>query len=198
MKPILLTFSATITALGLAGTLFLNTILGTFGMAATTIEELADLRASHQVVDRMKIRHQQRKHKISKTIARRSAKRVASTALAAATIGMVAVVVTMTTLEVADYCDEKRILREEADILYGTDTGFDLERCIEEGGEDTKAILAELKDSSTEAVSDAMNSATRYGGEKWAAIKTAGVEALDSMGEASGELWDAARMWVVE
>lgn len=147
LRTILLTFTATTAALGLAGSLFLNTILGSFGLVATSVETLRGLQASHQVVETMKARHQRKKLKAGKRFAKRAGRRVATAAVAAATIGTVAVTVTMAGMEVNDYCEERRALQEEANLLYGTDAAFDWGRCYEEGKEDAKTILADAKDA---------------------------------------------------
>ncbi|HKJ76118.1 MAG TPA: hypothetical protein VKA64_02855 [Gammaproteobacteria bacterium] len=144
-RTILLTFTATTAALGLAGSLFLNTLLGSFGLVATSVETMRGLQASKQVVETLKDRHHRKRLKAGKRFAKRTTKRVASGAVAAATIGTVAVAITMTTMEVNDYCDEKRELQKEANILYGEDVAFDWEQCYEEGKEDAKMILADAK-----------------------------------------------------
>ena len=56
IKTIFLTITATIAVVIFVASLFLNTILGIFGMAATSIETLQNLKTSQQVVDRMKTR----------------------------------------------------------------------------------------------------------------------------------------------
>ncbi len=198
MKTIFLTFSVTVAAVTVAASLFLNTILGAFGLAVTSIETLQKLQASQQVVQRMTERHDQKKRKAAKKLAERSTKRVASTALAAATIGAVAVAVTMISLEVADYCEEKKEIQEDANLLNATQIEFNLEQCIEEGKEDSKAILSEMKNSSVLAISTAFSNTALYSGEKWAAVKEASVQALQSMGEASGGLWDAVKSWLTK
>ena len=48
LKTILITFTTTTGALALAANLFLKTILGMFGLAATSVETLSQLRASHK------------------------------------------------------------------------------------------------------------------------------------------------------
>lgn len=193
MKTALLTFSITVAAIALVAVLFLNTILGAFGLAATSIETLQNLRASHQVVDKMKQRHSQKKLNVSRKLAKDSTKRVASTALAAATVGTVAVAVTMASFEVARYCEQKEELQGDANILYGTHVEFDMSQCLEEGKQDSKDLLDELKNSSVAAVSNAFDESARYSAETWAAIRAATVEAFQSAGVAVGELWDATR-----
>ncbi len=198
MKEIFLTFFTTVALVAVAASLFLNTILGVFGWTATSIDTMHNLKASHQVVERMKKRHDQKKLKATRKFTKRAAKRVASTALAAATVGTVAVALTMTSLEVSDYCEEKQVLQEDDNILYGTQIEFDLEECIEEGKEESKVILSQLKNSSVKAVSSAFNSTVQYSAENWAAIKKACLQALQSKGEAAADLWDTAKSWLMK
>lgn len=180
----------------IVSSLFMNSILGLFGLASTSIETLQELRASQQVVAKMKQHHKNKKLKASKTFTKRTTKRVASTALAAATIGTVAVAAVTTTLEVDDYCEDKKSLQEDANILYGTDTTFDLAQCIEEGKQDSKTIMAQVKNSSIEAVSSAFQVTTDYSYEKWALVKQASIRAIQSTGDTAEGLWDTVRSWV--
>ena len=62
LKTIIITIIATLTVATLAAYLSLNTVLGVFGLAATSVEILSKLQASQKIVDTMKARHA-RKHK---------------------------------------------------------------------------------------------------------------------------------------
>ena len=198
IKTILLTFSVTLATVALVASLFLNTILGTFGLVSTSIDALQNLKSSHLVAQRMKTLHKQRKIKTTKRFAARSGKRVASTALAAATIGTVAVVTAMTYLEISDYCDEKQDLQEDANVLYGTNVAFNFDQCIEEGKEESKRILSEVKEYSVETASSAFDNTVRYSAEKWAAIKEATMQALQSTGDGTSGLWESTKSWLVD
>lgn len=197
-KTILLTFSVTLVATALATSLFFNTILAAVGLTATSISALKNLKNSQLITERMKKRHAQKKIKTTKRFAARSGKRVASTALAAATIGTVAVVATMTYLEVSNYCEDKQDLQQDANILYGTDVEFDLDQCVKEGEEDSKRILFEVKEHSIETASSAFDNTIQYSAEKWAAIKTASMQALQASGDGASELWDSTKSWLVD
>ena len=139
-KTILITFTTTAGALAFAANLFLNSILGMFGLAATSVETLSKLQASHEVVQKMKSRQLRKQKQISKRFVKRSGKRVASGALAAATVGTVAVVAAMTTIEIAGYCEEQKELQADMDIINGTSTEFDLDRCFDRRGEHSQAL----------------------------------------------------------
>lgn len=194
LKTILFTFTTTIAIVTLFATLFLNTILGAFGLAATSIETLQNLKTSQQIVERMKTRQAQKKLKFTK----RFAKRIASAAVAAATVGTIGVAVAVTALEANDYCEEKSELQEDADILNGTKTEFDYRACYEDGKKDLSAVLTQVKDSTVEAASDAWKSTAHYSAEKWTSIKESCSDALESAGGASSRLWDAAVAWVTD
>ena len=177
-KTILITFTTTMGTLALAAFLFLNSILSMFGLAATSVGTLATLQASQRVVDTMKARHAQKKTRITKHFLKRSGRRMASTALAAATVGTVAVVAAMTTIEVSDYCDEKKALQDDANLLYGTNVEFDLDRCLDESAEDVKAIIAQATDAVTAKVSDAFDYTQQYGTKLWADIKAGNISTM--------------------
>lgn len=103
----LLTSSGTLIIIFLSSWLFLNSLLAMFGLAVTSIHTLKNLHASQNVVNHMKQRHQVKKRHLTNAFTKRSAKKITSTALAAATIGTVAVAITMVSLEVSDYCEQK-------------------------------------------------------------------------------------------
>lgn len=198
MKTIFFTVSITMAVMAFAFSLFMNTILGMFGMAATSVGTLQQLKASQTIVEKMKTRHHQKRRKLTKRLAKRSSKRIASAALSAATIGTVAVAVTMTSLEVADYCEDKEQLWEDENILNGTKIEFDMGKCLEEAKEESKVILKELKDSSTAAVSKAFDGTVEFSAEKWAAIKEIGLKGFQSTGNAAVTAWDMAKSLIVQ
>ena len=167
MKTIFLTFTATLAALSFAATLFLNTILGTFGLVTTSVDTLNKLKSSQVVMDKMKTRHQAKRLTATKKLAKRSSRRVASASLAAATIGTVAVAITMTGFEIHDYCEDQASLQIDNNILYGTTDEFNLDACLEQGKEESKRILTEVKQSASESVNNAIDSAAQYSNEQW-------------------------------
>ena len=198
MKTILLTFTTTMAALTFAANLFLNSILGVFGLVTTSVDTLTNLQSSQKIVEKMKTRHKAKKLDITKNFAKRTSKKLASTALAAATIGTVAVVVTVASIEVADYCEEKKSLQEDYNILYETKQEFDFNHCLEEGKNESKMMLEEIKLSTTEAVNSAMSSTVEYSNEKWLAIKEASGEVFKSSEIATNELWSSLKEWMTQ
>jgi hypothetical protein len=195
MKTIVLTatstFIATISAVAVVAYFFLNTILGAFGMVATTMAKLQSLQASQQVVEKMKKKNTDRKHTSSKRLATRTAKRITSTVLAAATIGPVAVAVAMISFEVADYCDEKRWLHEDDGILAGKETPFEVNQCLDAGKKEMKEILTSLINSSQKTIADVFKNIKHYNDQKWDAVKKETMEALQSLGAGASRLWES-------
>lgn len=192
LKTILLTMTATAAALSLAASLFLNSILGFFGLAATGAATLSQLRASQQVLEQVKKRHAAKRRHVSKRLVKRSGKRVASTALAAATVGTVGVAVVMTGLEIEDYCKEKESLQEDANLLHGTDTPFDYELCLQESRGDAKAILTEAKNSAEVAASEALAFSGTYSREAWNKVLAGWRKGV----EAASGLWENTAAWI--
>lgn len=184
MKSIFLTFTLTLVTIALLSTLFLNTILGTFGLVSTSVSTLNNLKSSQVIIDRMKVRHEVKKLDATKKLAKRSSRRVASASLAAATIGTLAVAATITGFEIIDYCEDKKSLHIDSTILYGTTHEFDFESCIEEGKNESKRILSDVKQSSSQVVNEAMRSANDYSQEQWHTLKEVHQDTLASANQA--------------
>lgn len=196
MKTIILSIMGTLTIVYLALYLFLNPILSVFGMAATTVESLNQMHAAQQTVQSMKQRHTAKKAKATKRIGKKAAKRVSASVLAAATIGTIAVATAVTAMEVSDYCDDKKELQEDGNILNGTNVEFDMEMCLDEGKEDAKAILDDVKATSTQTVKNAMENTADYSADKWNAIKQASSDAATSASDYTAELWESTKCWL--
>lgn len=198
LKTVLLTASATAGTLALAAHLFLNTILGAFGLVATSADTLQNLKASREVVQQMKKRQSQKKTRITKRFVKRSGKRVASGALAAATVGTVAVVAAMTTIEITDYCEQQKELQEDLDVLNGTTTEFDLDECLQHSKEDAKAIYAEVKNSVSDTVAGTFESTSSYADELWGDVKALTKSAIDYTDAGFSAAWRSATSWFNE
>ena len=198
IKTILITFSATLSALALAANLFLNSILGAFGLVATSIDNLSQLQASQKVVQTMKKRHTQRKSRVTKRFVKRSGKRVASTALAAATVGTVAVAAVVTTMAISDHCGEKRLLQEDGNVFHGTSTAFDLDRCLGESADDAEQILASATEEVQAKASGAFDATAQYSQGIWDDIKSATSRALDYTDSTFADLWNSATSWFAD
>lgn len=180
MKVIFLTFTTTLAAIAFAATLFINTLLGTFGLVTTSVESLNKLKSSQRVMDKMKTRHQAKKLNVTQKLAKRSGRRVASASLAAATLGTVAVAVTITGFEIHDYCEDKESLQTDDNILYGTTDQFSFEECIQQCKVESKRIMTEVKQSASDSVSEAINSAAQYSSEQWQTLKKSHPDVFES------------------
>ncbi|PHS23654.1 MAG: hypothetical protein COA83_09525 [Methylophaga sp.] len=198
MKAIFLTVTVTIMAISFAVSLFINTLLGAFNLAVTSVDKLNDLQSSQKVVEQMKARHKTKQVNVTKKFAKRSTRRVASASLAAATIGTVAVAVTLVSFEVYDYCEDKKALQDDYNILYGTTDEFNFQQCLEEGKDDSKQILINVKKSASESVAAALDSTTKYSSQKWLAVKESSAHALELTNETANRLWGTTKDWFIE
>ncbi|MGB5324464.1 MAG: hypothetical protein WBN40_03430 [Pseudomonadales bacterium] len=189
MKKIFLAVSATFATVTLLMSLFFNSILGVFGLAATSVTALQNLKNSQQVVDKMKARHAKRKHEVSKRHSKKAGKRIASTALAAATIGTLAVTATVVGLEVNDYCEERQALQEEENLLYGSDVAFDWDLCVQQGLEDSKSLWASIKEESAGSLAGMFEATREFSAERWARVQEAGEHTADFAAQVAGRFW---------
>lgn len=155
---------------------FFSSIFALFGYAALPIEHLSKLTHSKQIVQKMQSRHKTKSANVSKRFVKRSGKKVAITAVSAATIGTVAVIGTLTYLEISQYCDEKRILNDDANILFDTNEDFDMQACLEQGKLDS----------------------ANFANEAWQGIKASSGELFDSLEKSSDELLDPSRKATAE
>lgn len=189
-KIIVLTASMTAVVLVAAMGLFFKPVLAHFGMAATSIGHLAALQASHQAVEKMKERHIKKKAHTRKRFGKRAGRRVASTTLAAITVGASGVAIAVGALEIADYCEEKGDLVKDANILYGRQDEFDLKYCAEEAKHDVEAMWSEAHGSTDAAVDRAVEKAAKYARENWESLKSAIGEVSQPTAEMLNNLWN--------
>ncbi len=195
VKTILITFSATLTAAVTAGSIFINSILGVFGLATTSLETAQNLHKSQAIVETMKKRNKAKKSKVTKRFMKRTGKRIAGSAVAASTIGTAAVVTTIAILEVEDYCDEQQELINEENLLFDTDAKFDYETCKDEAIEDVKSIAVDAKNSVSESVRDSLKNTSDYTKDKWDEVKAASGNLLDRIKGKTSDLWSSAIDW---
>jgi len=198
MRNIVLTITATMAAVSFAASIFLHSILGAFGLVTTSVEALNNLKSSQHIVEQMKTRQQVKKQKLTQKLAQRSTRRVASASLAAATIGTVAVAVTMAGFEIHDYCEDLESLHHDSNVLYGRQDKFNFQQCLEEGQEESKRILSEVKESASDSVIQALDSTLEYSAEKWLEIKASAEHALASSSAATSELWSSSKKWLLD
>ena len=155
---------------------FFTSIFALFGYAALPIESLQNLTHSKKVMQKVQSRHKQKSANVSKRFIKRSGKKVAITAVSAATIGTVAVIGTLTYLEISQYCDEKRILNEDANLLFDRQEEFNMQACLEQGKQDS----------------------AHFANEAWESVKESSNELFDDLETSSDELLDPSRKVTVE
>tara|TARA_R110001583_G_scaffold43548_1_gene138513 strand:+ start:2003 stop:2575 length:573 start_codon:yes stop_codon:yes gene_type:complete len=176
MKTVLSTLIVIFFSVFIAVKFFFSSIFALFGYAALPIESLASLTHSKKTIQKMQSRHKTKSANVSKRFIKRSGKKVAVTAVSAATIGTVAVIGTLTYLEVSQYCDDKRVLNEDANILFDTLEIFDMQACLEQGKQDSVLIA----------------------NEAWQSVKSSSSDVLDSIEKSSDKLLDPSRKATVE
>lgn len=156
VKSVLSTFSITVVTMLFVVKLFFSSMLGFLGYATLPLEQFQKLKASQQVVNKLKANHKAKKVKVTKRFFKRTGKKVGATAISAATIGTVAVVGTLTYIEINEYCEDKNTLIEEENILFNKSDVFDFDACVEEVKSDSSKITQEawlmVKQSSDDMV----------------------------------------------
>ncbi len=176
MKAVLLTLIFTGCALFVTAKFFFANVLALFGYAAMPLTELAHLTQAKQIVHKMQKRHKSKSANVSKRFIKRSGKKVAVTAVSAATIGTVAVIGTLTYLEISHFCEEKRTLNDDANILFGENDSFDMQACLSQGKHDS----------------------ANFANEAWQQVKNSSQEIYSSIEQSTDELLDPSRKATVE
>jgi len=176
MKTVLSTLIISIFTAFIVVKLFFSSIFALFGYAALPIDSLNSLTHSKKTMQTMQKRHKTKSANVSKRFIKRSGKKVALTAASAATIGTVAVIGTLTYLEITQYCDEKRVLNEDANILFDRNDKFDMQACLEQGKQDS----------------------AHFANAAWKSVKESSSGFADEIGKSSDELLDPSRKATVE
>jgi len=189
IKVILASISATLIVVAFVASMFLNGILGLFGLASTSIETLSHLQESRQIVDTLKTKHKANKLKAPKKLAKRAGKRITASAVSAATIGTAAVVLAIATFEVIDYCEDKEELFESENILFHTDREFSYVECENEAKKDMVELIAFAKKSVPKVVSDTWHGTKDISKESWNDTKQITKDTWKSTKSASGGAW---------
>ena len=176
MKAVISTLMVTMITGVIVFKFFLGSLLTFLGYAVLPIENLKNLTHSKKIVQKMQHRNKVKSANVSKRFIKRSGKKVAVTAASAATIGTVAVIGTLTYLEISQYCDDKQSLNEEANILFDTDTQFDMNACLEQGKQDS----------------------AHFANEAWHSIKETSSDVFERIEQSSDELLDPSRKATLE
>lgn len=188
--------TATVTVTAMAGSIFLNSILGAFNMAVTSVDNLNSLRESRAVVNKLKQRHETRKLDVTRKFTRKAGKRAVASGAAAITVGTAAVVVTVAAIEAMDYCDEKKELNDEGNILYGTSEPFDYKVCMESAQEDSKELVDAAVEGSSDAVKEAWLATKEYSHEVWDALTRSIADLYESTTESASDILSAWKEWL--
>ena len=192
MKIIFISISATLIVAFFVMSIFLNSILGVFGLASTTVDALNNLKESKQILDVVKKRHNIKALNISKRFTKRSSKKAAASAVSAATLGTAAVVITVVGLEVMDYCNEKQELHEEGNILFKTNNKFNYTECLSEAKNDSKAIIISIKNAVPAAILSSWENTKSISRETWEKTKETSIKIWQSASAVSETAWHAS------
>jgi len=196
VKTIFVTTSATLIVVTFVASTFLNSILGLFGLASTSIETLNDLKSSKQIVEKMRKRHKAKELGVSKRYVKRSSKKIASSAVAAATIGTAGVVMTVAGLEVYDYCDDREELNEDENILFSQSNEFSYNECLSAASEDSKQIIYAVKEAVPKVVDEAWEETKSISRDTWESAKEMSNAAWEESRGALKDYWKIFTDWL--
>lgn len=209
-KTILTTVSATIVIVFFTVSIFLNTILGLFNLAAISLESLTKFHGLQHTnkelnskntkltnsnkmqtkkINTIKKRHKAKSLNTSKRFAVRSGKKIASSAIAAGTIGTAGVILIVAGLEVSDYCEDKEELLNDKNILFDTNEKFDSGTCLKEAKRDSEEIIISVKKSSSELVENSWEDTKNFTTYQWQEVTKKSDKALQEIKGFSKEQW---------
>ena len=189
IKVILMSISATLLVVVFITSMFLNSILGVFGLASTSIETLNNLQESKQIIDKVKKRHKTKKSNMSKKFLKRSSRKITASAVSAASIGTAAVVITVMSLEMLDYCDDKKELQDNENILFNKTNSFNYSECMKEAQKDSSAMILSAKQAFPKMVANSWDSTKNISGSAWEATKATSVQAWLSTKTIGSDTW---------
>lgn len=192
MKTIILTITLTLSIITATVAFAGQAILGLAGFTVVTVDKLHKLTAASQVLDKVKVHHSKRKLRTSKRFVKKASRKVASTAVAAATIGTVAVAATMIGLEVADYCEQQQEINELDNVLNGTNQAFDFNQCVDEASENTQLIFEEVKQAAIAAGSNAFESIKSVASDYLASARSYAVDVFEFYDRVTENIWNDA------
>ena len=190
-KVIFTSITATIIIVSFVTAMFLNSILGIFGLVSSSLDSFDNLRESKQIVDKMKDRHKTKKLNASKKFVKRTSKKIASSTVAAATIGTAAVAITVAGLEVYSYCEDKNELHEDEKILFKTKTEFDFKQCLIDAKKDSNEIIVAVKKAVPEIVGSAWENTKDFSNEIWESTWKLSTDVWSSTSDTSRKLWES-------
>ena len=161
IKVILGTFITSVVTVAIIVTLFIDSMLAGFNLVAIPIEQYNNFQNSKVILDKIKKRHQIKKHNVSEKFIKKSGTKIAVSAASAAALGTVGAVTLIFTLEANEYCNQKGELINESNMLFNEDREFSNSQCFIEAKNDSKElrdqILASISDNATELWVDAQD-----------------------------------------
>ncbi len=108
---------------------------------------------------------------LSKLFVKRTSRKITASALSAITVGTVAVITTVGILEADDYCEEKKVLLQEENILNDTNKPFDIKTCLAMAKHDVGVISNAVKESLTGKFGQNWHNIKNASAEKWGNIR---------------------------
>jgi len=139
VKVILGTITITLIVMTIVASLFMNIILGFFGQGVVSLEAIQGLKASEQIVKKMKNRHKTKRVNLTKRLVKKSSKKIAASSVAA-TVGPAGVILVLGYFEAEDYCHRQGELLADENILFGTNKEFDIKTCLSTAKVDLEEI----------------------------------------------------------
>lgn len=95
------------------------------------------------VLDKLKMRNDEKKKNLSQKTAKKTGERLASQSIAAGTLGAAAVVGLVTSYAIVDHCEELKDINEVDNLLNGDEKEFSFESCIKTTKESTQVWMGE-------------------------------------------------------
>lgn len=190
IKIILISILSTLAITVLVVSIFLNSILGFFGLVSTSIDTLINLQENKQILDVVKKRHKDKELKVSKRFIKQSSKKAAASAVSAATLGTAAVVITVVGLEVIDYCDKKHELQEESNILFKTNDDFVYANCMSSAKDDSEIILISIKNAVPVTIRKSWDATKSISRATWEKSKEISISTWQSASTTAETTWD--------
>lgn len=179
IKIIVLSVMSTLTLIVFIFSMFLNNILGAFGLVSTSIGTLKSLKDSKQIVEKMKKRYKQKKLNASKKFIRNSTVRISGVAVGGFTIvGGAALVAGF---EAYDYCEDKEEINKNENILYKTNNDFDYSECLNEAKKETGMLVVSVKEGVVSAVKKSWESTKSFSSDSLDSVSSIGFDALNSV-----------------
>jgi len=146
--------------------------------------------AHKQKINTIKGRHQAKNLNISKKFVKRSSNKIASSAVAAATIGTAGVVLTVAGLEIYDYCNDKRELLNDENILFDTNKEFNYKECLQNAKNDSAKIITLVQKSVPKIVGNAWQETKNFSQDKWDETKEISDDVWQTTNRYSQYQWD--------